>query len=116
MGIDQFFVTDMTILRPTVVTDRYNDAALDWDSPTEIAVSGWLHELSSFESYGNRDTTQVSAQVFLPSDTDIRAGDRVRIAGIDYEVDGAPITAHTPTGPHHLEVVLRIYDDVRGAV
>jgi hypothetical protein len=108
----------MTILRPSVVTDRYNDASLDWDTPTETPVSGWLHDLSSFESLGNRDTTQVSAQFFCPADTDLRSGDRIRDDqnGVVYEVDGVPNVARTPSVDHHLEASLRVFDDVRGAV
>lgn len=116
MGIDTFFITSMTIQRASATTDRYGDDVADWTSPTTTVVSGWLHDLSSFESYGNRDTTSVSAQIFLPSGTDITSGDRVVIGGITYEVEGAPNVARTPLGEHHLEVSLRIFDDARGAV
>lgn len=42
------------------------------------------------EIRGGRDTVIVGLQLFAPAGTDLRVTDRVRVAGVLYEIDGQP--------------------------
>jgi hypothetical protein len=115
MAIEDFFVTPMMIVTPGTTTDRYNNEMPDWDNASTVDTNGWLQDLSSVETLGSRDTVTTSARAFLPTDVEIAPTDRVVIDGATYEVDGAPITARTREGPHHLEVTLKLVEDTRVA-
>lgn len=114
MAIDTFFVHPVTIITPGTTTDRYNNTVDDWGvGATEVDENWWVNQLSSFEQLGNRDTTVTSMIGFAPKESTISPISRVRIDGTVYEVDGAPKEAKTPSGVHHIEVILKLPDDVR---
>lgn len=98
----------VTIVRPGPPTrDAYgNDVA---GSPVEVTVSGCGIAprggtgTGSTEIVQGRDTVIVGLTLYAPAGTDIRATDRVRVAGVLYEVDGQAGAFRSPftgsTGP-----------------
>lgn len=120
MSIEDFFITPVTIVTPGTTTDRYDDLVADWANPASSTVSaGWLHQTSATEETGERDTEITGWQLFLPADAPISAGDRIvadpetyEKASTVFEVDGTPNVLSTPTGPHHVEVNLRLIEEV----
>lgn len=120
MSIEDFFTTPVTIISPGLDTDRYDDVVPDWANPASSTVSaGWLIQTSTTEETEHRDTEVSGWRLFLPADAPISAGDRVTAdpetyekAATTYEVDGTPNVVSTPTGPHHVEAVLRLVQEV----
>lgn len=98
----------VTILRPGPATqDAYgNDVP---GAPTEIPVPGCAVAprdgtgAGANEIVDARDTVITGLTMWAPYGTDIRATDRIRVAGLVYEVDGQPGSFRSPftgsTGP-----------------
>ncbi len=112
MAIDTFFVNPVTLIFPAETVDRYGNLEWDWSGATEVDLFGWVADMSSFEAMGDRDTVTTSKMIFLPPDTNVPTHIRARLDDdIVYEIDGRPKLGHTPTGPHHLEVVVKVFDE-----
>ena len=98
----------VTVLRPgPAAQDAYgNDVP---GTPTEIPVLGCAVAprdgtgAGANEIVDARDTVITGLTLWAPYGTDIRATDRIRVAGIVYEVDGQPGSFRSPftgsTGP-----------------
>lgn len=98
----------VTILRPGPATqDAYgNDVP---GAPTEIPVPGCAVAprdgtgAGANEIVDARDTVITGLTLWAPYGTDIRATDRISVAGLVYEVDGRPGSFRSPftgsTGP-----------------
>jgi head-tail adaptor len=110
MAIDTFLVTPITILHPALTAGRYGDLVADWTNATTDSTNVWVDDRGGTEVLDGRDTAESSVLLYLAATVTIDALDRVEIEGQTYEVDGAPVIARTPEGPHHLEVRLRIFD------
>ena len=108
MSLTNLLVRDVTIITPTVRTDGYGDSQPNWTGATETTAPGWLAQSSSSENRDGRNSTSTTLGLFLPAGTVITAHNRVRIDGVIYEVVGAPVSAWTPRGEHHLEVPLEL--------
>ncbi len=106
MSFTHLLTQPVTILRAATSTDGVGDTIEDWSTPTETTVNGWLTQISESEVINRRDAQISDAHLFLDADVDILATDRVIANGVLYEVNGPPAHAHTPRGPHHLEVAL----------
>ena len=64
---------------------------------TETDVSGCaVAPRSSSEDLQARDQVIVGLNVWMPSGTDVRATDQMRVRGILYEIDGEPGSFATP--------------------
>lgn len=109
MSLQRFLnSTPITILTASIDTDRYKNERVNWNGvQDEIATTGWLTQVASTEQLGARDLVAADLKLYLSPDETISAADRVRIDGHHYEVDGQPHVAVTPSGPHHIEVLLR---------
>ena len=108
MSLQGLLVHDVTILRATTTTDRYENVVVSWSSPTETGVKGWITQRNRSEDNDQRSAEISDWVLFAPADTDIVAGDRVQWGGVTYEVDGPPLRAYTPRGEHHVEAGLRV--------
>lgn len=76
------FADDVTVLRPAG-TDAYGNRSSDWSNPQEIAAKAFIP--------GRRD------KGYFPVGTDLRKGDRLRLAdGTVHEVDD-PFTYRSPS-------------------
>ena len=73
---------EVTVLRATGA-DEYGNPGASWSSPTEKRERGFLQ----------------GSTCFMPPDADVRAGDRLRVAGRTYAVDGEPQIARSPSRP-----------------
>lgn len=112
MSIERFFVNAVTIITAGVATDRYDDDVADWENPaSEIETAGWLVQTSTTESVGDRDVVVTGWKLYLGSDETISAANRISANDLIYEVDGEPLLAQTPAGPHHYEIELREVED-----
>ncbi|MFC6885293.1 MULTISPECIES: hypothetical protein [Actinomadura] len=105
------FGTDtLTVIRQPV--DYRGDPA---GPPTETPVGGCYVQPRgggsappSTEDDDHRLTVTSGFLVFAPPGADIRASDRVRWRGQEYQVQGDPASWEPPGGPpHHREVILQ---------
>lgn len=107
-------VVPVTIQRPTYTTDDYGNRVADWTTPDATDTTGWLTQLElqtlSGENQDRRDTLKSSWRLHLRPTEQIDGFDRVVADGRTFEVEGHPLTARTPAGPHHLEVELRLIE------
>jgi head-tail adaptor len=101
-------VRTVSVLRAATTTNRYNDSAKNWDSTTSWTVNGWLAQQSTSETLDHREAVSQGLILHLDADTEIAAGDRVRIDGVTYDVAGEPNVAWTPRGAHHIECQLTV--------
>jgi hypothetical protein len=95
----------VTVVRPAA-TDGFGDPT---GTATETAVSGcsvWQDE--GAEDTTNADTVTTPVRMVAPADTDLRATDRVIVAGLTYEVVGEPVNYRSPfTAAEFLGAYLR---------
>lgn len=109
MGIERFFVHEVTIRRWPMRTDRYNNTIIDREAdPTDTVVLGWVGPSVTVEVIrtGSRDEERILRPLRLPVDADLLVGDQVLFDNTTYEVDGTPDRPWTPVGPHHVHAQL----------
>lgn len=82
------------------------DAIPDWTTATVTDYPGELQPLSSTEDVVLQERTDSTHRVFLPAEADVKAIDRLRHLGLDYEVDGAPEVWRKRGRPSHIEVLV----------
>lgn len=101
----------VTIIRPNYVTER-GDLVKSWTGATEHTETGWrVQPLVGDEVLGDRDAVVRRWKGLGPPAADITEMDRVRHAGIVYEVDGAVQRWPSPTGLlAHTEVTLKLVE------
>ena len=76
------FPDAVTIRRPAG-TDEYGNPGTSWAAPQELPAVGFL----------------AGVTVFMPPTADVQRGDRLRIAGRDYDVIGEPDLVRSPSRP-----------------
>jgi hypothetical protein len=106
----RFANATVTRLRATASADRYGDQVFSWASPDELVVTGcWLQPAAAGpENVVDRDEVTRRWLLGAPPDADILATDRIRWAGDDFEVSGAPRRWGSPSGRlAHLEIDLQ---------
>lgn len=112
VGFASLLTTPVVIERPAYTVDVYGDRVPDWDNVTVTSTDGWLTQLDlqqlNSEDRDGRDVVSSTWRLFLPAAVDVDGFDRVRAAGLVFEVEGRPRQAATRTGPHHIEVELRL--------
>lgn len=96
----QFATDTVTVLRVGTATDRYGDTvAGDWTSATATAITQCrIQPAAGPEDTVDRDQITRRWLLFAPADADIRASDRVRWQGVDYDIDGELRRWNSPTG------------------
>jgi hypothetical protein len=114
MSLATLMVHDVTVVHAGMVVDPYGETK-DWAAATRTAVRGWVSRRSQLEDRTGGREAQVSEWVaYLPAGTAITGGDRVEWSGLpagtSFEVDGPPLPAATPRGPHHIEAQLRVVE------
>jgi hypothetical protein len=81
------------------------DAIPDWTAATVTDYPGELQPLSSTEDVVLQERTDSTHRAFLPAEADVKAIDRLRHLGLDYEVDGQPEVWRKRGRPSHQEVL-----------
>lgn len=120
MGIERFFVHDVTILRASEVDGRHGPE-LDWSDPAETTTRGWValgrpqqNEWAGGARQAGRDMDVSQWVAMLPADADVREQDRleVNLHGRTYlfEVAGHIAPGSTPDGISHLEAPLLLVE------
>lgn len=98
----------VTVVRPGAPTeDQYGNEVPG--APTSTDVPGCaVAPRSSSEDLQARDQVIVGLNVWMPSGSDVRATDRMRVRGVLYDIDGEPGLFATPfTGTSgHVQVSL----------
>lgn len=110
MSLATLLVHDVTVLTAATVTDRYGNAAKDWDTATEATVKGWVSQRSASEDRDHREAQVSDWVLFLHPDATVTGHNRIQWEGITFEVDGPANPAWSPRGLHHYEVPLRVVD------
>ena len=120
MAIEDFYTTPVTIVNPQIIGDRYNEAAaeviLDYDNPADTtAALVWLEQLAAEEVLDGRDAQVTHWRLFGSSSLPISAISRVvadppeyEMPSTTFEVEGTPNVLSTPSGPHHVEALLKL--------
>ncbi|MEV8134297.1 hypothetical protein [Microbacterium aurantiacum] len=82
------------------VRDDYGVEVPDYSAtPTEAVIEGcWYEPTSSAESRDGRSAVRTGYTIDAPADVDVRSTDRIRIAGVEYDVEGDPLAVPSPTG------------------
>lgn len=113
------FTSEISILRPGVTTDRYNNAVANWDDATTIPVERLvsMQPSSMTEGAGGRPVSLVSNwRLITPAgmDLDLLSTDRVfhngRYLEVVGEVDRWPHPV-IPGAVHHIEAELQKVTD-----
>jgi hypothetical protein len=88
----------------------YGNPAVSYGEP--VAYPCRLEPVTEAEILLDRNLQIGDFRLFLPADAAIGGRDRFQDAeGNVYEVVGPPRLHRTPRGPHHVEAVLRRFDD-----
>lgn len=101
--LPSFAVTTITVVRPTLVTDR-GTTVPDWTLPpaSETPVHGCsLQPGASSEALAARQGQTIRWTVYAPAGVDVTAHDAVRLPDDStrlYQVDGEPQRWASPTG------------------
>lgn len=106
------FHQQVTRLRATTTTDRYENEILDWTAPDRLDVDDVaLQPRSSVETTTTGRTTVVSGWWLCTRpgvDVDLTAADRIEAGGLVLEVAGDVARWPAPGGGvHHVEAALR---------
>lgn len=107
MPIADFFVVPLTIVNPADKTDRYGNTVDDWDNATTLATKGWRAQVTSSELNDNRSGTVTTETLLVAAGTDVTPRSRVTVAGEQFDVEGDPRHALTPSGEHHIKLTVR---------
>lgn len=121
MAIPEYLLPhDVSIVRPSVSVDAYNNEVLDYDSPESVTpIRAWLQQdvrdrAGSLPNIDGRDSDE---QVWFMATNDVgavRARDHVvwngPVGEVTFRVEGVPEPAYTPRGLHHAEITLRVYN------
>lgn len=99
------------ILTATTATDHGN-TILDWTNPTAVTQDGCrVQPVPGAEQLLGRDEVVSRWRLLAPADAPLTAANRVRWAGVDYEVDGQVQAQPSPTGYlAHIEALLKRVD------
>lgn len=111
-------VHDVTIVRATMVTDRYGNQVKDWENATRTTTKGWVSQQgavgrpASLENIEMREAEVSSWMVYLMPNEDVTPYDRIEWEGISFEVEGPPNPAYSPRtrSVHHKEVRVRVVE------
>lgn len=76
----------------------------NWAIVTTVDYPGELQPLNTSEDIVGQQRTDSTHKAFLPAGADVRATDRLRHQGRDYEVDGEPERWRAWGSDHHVEV------------
>lgn len=108
--IGALLTRDVDLLAPTTSTDAYGNTIRTYDPDDATTVRGWLHRTATSDDLLNRDADIGDWILILPAGTTVTGDYRVQADNVTYEIVGAVYTAHTPTGPHHIEARLKVVD------
>lgn len=80
------------------------DPIPNWVTATTTDYQGELQPLSTTELVVAAQQTDSTHRAFLPSSADVKATDRLRHQGLDYEIDGQPLKHRSRGRDHHYEI------------
>lgn len=80
------------------------DPIPNWTAATTTDYLGELQPLTTTEVVVAAQQTDSTHKAFLPPGTDVKATDRLRHQGLDYEIDGLPLILRSRGRAHHIEV------------
>lgn len=115
MSLRTLMVHTVTIVHPGITTDRYGNETKNWATASRTDTSAWVSRATQLEDRSAGREAEVSTWLaYLPTGVDVAGGDRLEWTPtgtlITFEVDGPPLPAWAPRGPHHLEVYLRVVE------
>lgn len=88
----------VTVLTPTIVTNRYGDDAEDWSDPTELEVPGVGVALGGTTENQTQAANTVDSDfdLYFPPDANVTAENRLVVRGLTCNVVGRPFAWHNP--------------------
>lgn len=106
MSLPTFAAQTVTVLRATTVTDHGSERR-NWSSPTLHDIAGCVVvPVVGAEDEAHRDAITTVQIVHAPVGADVVDTDRVRVAGVVYDIDG-PVRRFESGVLDHLEIPLR---------
>lgn len=98
----------VTRLRSSTSTDEYHNDVQDWSSPTTATVTGCSVQPGGGLQYNDSRTAITTLfTVWAPVAADVLDTDRIRYAGIDYDIDGSVDRWQVGTALDHLVIRLK---------
>lgn len=94
------FASDTVTIERAPLVESRGTLVPDWESAQPHEAAGCSFQPAQGSSAWNdpRQASTVRAVLYLPPNSDIREGDRVRYGDASYSVDGAPLPWKSPTG------------------
>jgi hypothetical protein len=90
----------VTRIRAGSKTDPYSGEPvdLDWSAANELNIAGAGFDPGGSQSTldARRDMVTTSPTLYLPAGSDVLEGDRMRVRGVVYAVDGRPADWRSP--------------------
>lgn len=103
----------ITRIRPVPVLDPYSGEVTGstWTNAPEFPIEGVAVEPrpSSETPEVDRNSVTSGYTLYLPPDTDITSADRVRVRGVEYEVEGDPGDWHNPFTGDNPGIVIQAF-------
>lgn len=99
----------VTLIRPAVGVDRYNNPTYDYGpAATRTSIRAWIEQadLAREDLRDGRDPIEGGWKL-ITNHADVDANDRLDWAARVYDLDGPAWPVHTPAGFHHTEASLR---------
>ncbi len=104
----------LEVLRAPLVKGAYGRTERDWTAAVVTSLTGWVGSASTTEELENQDSTETRLQLNLPGGARVQpegtppaSTDRVRVAGLVYEVSGDPKPVPRRGRIHHYEAVVK---------
>ena len=99
MALPSWASDSVVIIRPATTTSR-GSTIFDWSNATEKTVNGCSVQPASTSLSEDGRVLGISDgwTAYLPPNTDVKEGDRVRFNGETYTIKGAPRVWNSATG------------------
>lgn len=115
---DYLLVHEITVVRPSVVTDSYGNDIYDYDGSgaVEFAMKAWIQQ--DLRNQLNQDSAAKQGRfaaderwLMITNDDDVRWQDRILALERTFVVYAQPEPTYSMNGYHHMESTLQIVQD-----
>lgn len=96
------------VVNPTKTVDRYGDEVNTYDAENAPLIRAYVQPNDSDENTNQRDAVLYTHKVF--SNEPVQAHSRIVFEDRTYEVDGEAKRWDTPTGKHHYEFHMKVWE------
>ena len=111
MALPSFSTDTITIIRPTIKTER-GTQFYDWDNAARIDVDGCnVQPMNTVLNQQERFAVDTTYTLLCPPETEIYFYDRVEYQGEQYTINGKPFLLKSPSGAvSHIKCTLEVWN------